>query len=236
MLRMLRVILSYYNIFLITILFFCFVGVVTIFADELPKKNLSNINSISKQKILVMQYGVKKARTPQKYSNSKPIYENLLDQIDVYSLSPYAKKIALHRMIPQHVIEKVVRGEMSLPSDWSEIVKVVSRRHNLDPALIAAVIQVESGFFKEALSPKGAKGLMQLMPETGLELGVTDLFDPMTNVDAGSRYLRQQLDRFGSVELALAAYNAGPGAVMKYGGIPPYKETQAFVKKVLSAL
>ncbi len=231
---MLRIVPLQYTLFAIITLFFCFFDTTNILANEILK-NIQYTNRIAEQTMLAMQYRVKQARAPKKYYPSEPIYENLLDQIDVYSLSPSAKKIVLHRMIPKYVMEKVFRGEVKLPSDWKEIIQVASTKHNLDPALIAAVIQVESGFSEEALSPKGAKGLMQVMPETGLELGATDLFDPMTNVDAGSRYLRQQLDRFGSIELALAAYNAGPGAVIKYGGIPPYKETQEFVKKVLSA-
>lgn len=231
---MLRVVPLQYILFATITLFFCFFDITNILADELFK-NIQYTNRIAEQTMLAMQHRVKQARIPQKYHPTEPIYENLLDQIDVYTLSPSAKKIVLHRMIPQYVMEKVFRGEIKLPSDWKKIIQSASIKYNLDPDLIAAVIQVESDFSEEALSLKGAKGLMQIMPETGLELGATDLFDPMINVDAGSRYLRQQLDRFGSIELALAAYNAGPGAVIKYGGIPPYKETQEFVKKVLSA-
>ena len=111
-----------------------------------------------------------------------------------------------------------------------------AERHAINPALVRAVIQAESAWNTRAVSPKGAQGLMQLMPETATELGVVDPFDPAQNIQAGVRYLKSLLDRYdGNAELALAAYNAGPGAVDKYGRkVPPYRETQAYVRKIVS--
>jgi len=105
----------------------------------------------------------------------------------------------------------------------------------LDPRLVKAVIQVESGYNPRALSKAGAMGLMQLMPETARDMSVRDPYDPEQNLRAGTAYLRQLLDRFrGSVELALAAYNAGPAPVERHGGIPPYAETRDYVRHILS--
>ncbi|WP_246174214.1 lytic transglycosylase domain-containing protein [Paraburkholderia hayleyella] len=110
----------------------------------------------------------------------------------------------------------------------------VAHAAQIDSALLMAVIDVESGGNPQAISPKGATGLMQLMPATGSRHGAVNLFDPRQNIMAGARYLRKLMQQFGKVELALAAYNAGEGAVMKYGmQIPPYNETMAYVPKVL---
>lgn len=110
----------------------------------------------------------------------------------------------------------------------------VARETGLDPELLKAVVAVESNFDPGAVSPMGALGLMQLMPETAKSLGVSDPFDPVQNVRAGTKYLRSMLDRFGDIELALAAYNAGPEAVVKHKGVPPYKETQEYIRKVFT--
>jgi soluble lytic murein transglycosylase-like protein len=113
-------------------------------------------------------------------------------------------------------------------------IKNASEKHQMDPDLIKAVIKQESNFNPADVSNKGAIGLMQLMPETARGLGVQNAFDPYENIHAGTRFLRIMLENFnGDLEKALAAYNAGPGAVRKYGAIPPYKETQNYVRKVL---
>ena len=103
----------------------------------------------------------------------------------------------------------------------------------LEPRLVQAVIQVESGYNRRARSNKGAMGLMQLMPDTASDLAVGDPWDPEENLRGGTSYLRKLLDRFGGLDLALAAYNAGPEAVAKYDGIPPYEQTREYVRRVL---
>jgi len=118
-------------------------------------------------------------------------------------------------------------------AEFDETIAQHATAQGVSPELVRAVIQVESGFNARAVSPKGAMGLMQLMPATARELGVVNPFHPEDNIRGGVTYLRQLLDRYDSnVELALAAYNAGPGSVAKYGAVPPYRETQAYVKKV----
>lgn len=113
----------------------------------------------------------------------------------------------------------------------------VAREHGLAPELIKAVALVESGFDTHAVSPKGAQGLMQLMPATARQYGVKDAFDPLQNLRAGTIHLRKLLDEFdGDLTLALAAYNAGSGAVRRHGGVPAYRETQEYVRKVQSNL
>jgi len=114
-----------------------------------------------------------------------------------------------------------------------DVVGSASHRYHLDPDLVNSVIRAESGFNPKAVSRKGAMGLMQLEPQTAAQLGVADPFDPETNVDGGTRYLRELLVRYNfDLIKALAAYNAGPGAVRKYGGVPPYRETQRYVQRV----
>ncbi|KUK13719.1 MAG: lytic transglycosylase domain-containing protein [Synergistetes bacterium] len=127
------------------------------------------------------------------------------------------------------------RDSFKEDSSIEDVVNRASKLYKLDPKLVMAVIEAESNFNPKALSPKGAMGLMQLMPDTAREMGVRDPFDVEENIMGGVKYLNYLSEKYkGNLELVLAAYNAGPGAVDKYGGIPPYKETQDYVRKVLS--
>jgi soluble lytic murein transglycosylase-like protein len=139
------------------------------------------------------------------------------------------------------VIEPVSHRELQAraakamqPVDLDEVVKTASGTYSLDPDLVNSVIRAESGFNVRAVSPKGAQGLMQLMPQTASALGVYNSFDPQANVEGGTRYLRELLERYDfDLVKALAAYNAGPQRVERYGGVPPYYETKVYVARIV---
>ena len=141
---------------------------------------------------------------------------------------------ALRGVVPDEVLDEVVPAAATGGKDLAALAFEAARRHSLDPALVQAVVAVESGFRPDAVSAKGAQGLMQLMPATARSLGVKDSLDPADNLDGGTRHLRGLIERYnGDVKRALAAYNAGEGAVARHGGVPPYPETVAYVRKVL---
>jgi len=117
---------------------------------------------------------------------------------------------------------------------YAEFIVSAAEAHGVDPMLVRALIQVESGYKPRARSRRGAMGLMQLMPSTARAYQVRNPFDPKTNIEAGIKHLKTLIDRFRGVELALAAYNAGPGAVEKFNGVPPYRETRSYVTRILA--
>ncbi|MFN8615334.1 MAG: lytic transglycosylase domain-containing protein [Vampirovibrionales bacterium] len=160
----------------------------------------------------------------------------------------FARQLQAGAQLPKPVVAALTpslslgaNGQLNPPSTlsanahvfWPHITQA-AQQYQVDPALVAAVIQQESGFNPQAHSKAGAQGLMQLMPATAHSLGVSDALDPVQNIAAGTRYLSQQLAEFkGNIPLALAAYNAGSGAVKRHGGVPPYAETQQYVQRIL---
>jgi soluble lytic murein transglycosylase-like protein len=152
-------------------------------------------------------------------------------EIDHFEAAPdeSAQTKAVSQSNPQASSEKSAR-----PVDLNEVVNAASGTYRLDPDLVNSVIRAESGFNVRAVSPKGAQGLMQLMPQTASQLGVQNPFDPQANVEGGTRYLRELLERYDfDLVKALAAYNAGPQRVEQYGGVPPYYETKAYVARIV---
>jgi Transglycosylase SLT domain len=156
--------------------------------------------------------------------------------------------------VDKSLIEKIVGDEVPYPeptvlqsasqalgagadlleeTPYDEIISAMSEAHGVDPLLVRALIQVESNYKARARSPKGAMGLMQLMPSTAKEYNVRNPFEPRANIEAGIKRLKTLIDKWGT-EVALAAYNAGEGAVMKFNGIPPYQETRNYVTKILA--
>lgn len=198
-------------------------------------------------------------RTPTALRDEAPgkreiVLPGLDDAADVYALSPFARLLArpdrpykppVRRPAEVPVSAEGKNGGYSghfvppgaarpAPAEWEALAREAEEIFGLDAGLVLAVIRAESAFNHVAESPVGAQGAMQVMPGTQEELGLIDPFDPRANVYAGSQYLMELMRRFGSVELALAAYNAGPASVEKYGGIPPFPETRDFVRRVMT--
>lgn len=158
--------------------------------------------------------------------------------IECYTDAPIGKKTS--KVLKDHnntvpVDTTVLKSKARDNSDYHSIVHEKAAVYNLDPTLIKAVIKTESNWNSRAISKKGAIGLMQLMPTTATDMNVRNPFDPEENIEGGTKYLKYLLERFnGDLTLALAAYNAGPGTVEKYGYVPPISETRQYVNKVLS--
>lgn len=160
--------------------------------------------------------------------------------LDVRVIDVYETPTAIRRILPEGASATSRVGGAAGGTvggvPFADLFNASAQKYGVSPALLSAVARQESGYDPTAVSPAGAQGLMQLMPGTAQGLGVTNSFDPTQAVDGAARLLRDLLDRFGSTPLALAAYNAGPGAVLRYDGIPPYPETQNYVRSVMSML
>ena len=133
-------------------------------------------------------------------------------------------------------LSSAVLEPAAIADQYRDLIRTASARHGVDARVVNAVIQVESAYHSRAVSPKGARGLMQLMPATGRQYGALDLFDPKVNLEAGIQHLKMLLTRYDDLPLALAAYNAGEAAVDRFGGIPPFRETQDYVTRILRLL
>lgn len=137
------------------------------------------------------------------------------------------------RLRPRAELTDRIPAYSGRATEWMDPARAAARRHAVPEDLFLRLVQTESNWNPGAVSHKGATGLAQLMPETARLVRVADILDPAQNLDGGARYLRMMYDRFGTWRLALAAYNAGPGAVEQHGGVPPFAETQAYVRRIL---
>jgi soluble lytic murein transglycosylase-like protein len=157
----------------------------------------------------------------------KSLIEKIVpDEVPYVEPQAAAKQVATDTSTP-------VRLDLLEETPYGEVIAAVSQAHGVDPMLVRALIEVESNYKARARSQKGAMGLMQLMPATAREYNVRNPYDPKANIAAGVKHLKSLIDKWG-VELALAAYNAGEGAVKKFNGVPPYRETRNYVRRILS--
>jgi soluble lytic murein transglycosylase-like protein len=213
------------------------------YTDGRGVRHISNIPNDSRYRLV--------KRTP-KYKQAAPAKRKTVGSFKTASntngwrlITPFGKGNSAEQITLSNTISKKIKRHLHKSRKPFKIneqnrrrfaghIKRIAGQHRLDPALLHAIISAESAFNPKAVSHAGAQGLMQLMPATARRFGVANSFDPIANVNGGARYLRWLMDRFKNLKLALAAYNAGEGAVEKYGNkIPPYKETQTYVGRVL---
>ncbi|MFW2330849.1 MAG: lytic transglycosylase domain-containing protein [Nitrospinota bacterium] len=171
---------------------------------------------------------IKNHKVLRRYSLSDKAQSSVLPPIKTTAYEKKSKD-----KISRRVSDKSKNQKSTLPPNYNRIINIVSSRYQLDPIMLKSIIKVESNFNRYSISRRGAQGLMQLMPETADILEVKRVFDPYENINGGAKYFRQMLDQFKNIELALAAYNAGPNAVIRFQGVPPYKETKGYIVKVM---
>ncbi len=192
--------------------------------DAIYPNKVQKVNTPSFEKVL---------QASSKSNFGTLLLDPKLKQVNATIVQP---KVSQTNAIQEAITAQVnVKPVTSSKSQIMNVVSHISKKHGVDEKLVQALIKQESGFNPKAKSKSGAIGLMQLMPQTAKNLGVKDPYNTVQNVDGGVRYLKTMLDKYnGNVILALAAYNAGPGAVDKYSGVPPYKETQNYVRSILA--
>jgi hypothetical protein len=156
---------------------------------------------------------------------------SLIEKIDPDEV-PYPEPVAA--VAAGETQQSPSKSSLLEETPYGEIIAALSEAHGVDPLLVRALIQVESNYKPKARSRKGAMGLMQLMPSTARVYNVRNPFDPRANIEAGIKHLKSLLDRFEGIEIALAAYNAGEGAVEKFNGVPPYRETRTYISRILA--
>lgn len=203
--------------------------------------SLALLGGASSAKLLPMS-GVLPPAAAAKADQEEPVYAAMVGHLKRHTI----KKAVSHKAKPKpkpkrKVARKSTRSSRlrlssrsgSFRTDIDRIISVVAAEQGVDPALVRAVVRAESDYNPGSYSSTGAIGLMQLMPDTARRMGVDDPWDPVQNIRGGTKFLHYLLDKYGSVRLAVAGYNAGPEAVDKYGGVPPYSETQNYVRTVL---
>lgn len=189
-------------------------------------ESIQNVmNRIKEIESIALNFEKEINQSVQNQVKDSPFAKELQKEITKENTNP--PKVDLDKNIQ---VEKV--SIETKPKSLEDVINSESKKNHLDPDLVKAVIKAESNNNPKATSPKGAMGLMQLMPSTAELLGVENAYDPVQNIKGGTKYLGEMLSKFKKKDLAIAAYNAGPGAVQKYKGIPPYSETKNYVKKV----
>ncbi|MDZ5470362.1 lytic transglycosylase domain-containing protein [Bacillus sp. 31A1R] len=201
--------------------------------------------NVEKFKIMFQLQALQNFQSTSPTSNSSSLFQEMMDEVLLEGANPLLNNPTLklgeavtNPTVPMNGLSslpplKLTKLVNHKPSEFDAIIEEAAEKYNLPTSLIKTVIKYESNFNPNAVSSAGASGLMQLMPETAKGLGVKNIFDPRENIMGGSKYLRNMMDKYdGNLRLALAAYNAGPGNVSKYGGIPPFKETQNYVAKI----